>query len=96
MSRKNLEDRWFELTRKQMPDLAAVHGWPVRFDHCFQRILLDNTVGARWRDVIDAPAYRNASDAVLERAIALAEAVIAGEADLAQLNDHSLALRGKL
>ena len=96
MSRKDLEDRWFDLTRKQMPDLATVRGWPVRFDHCFQRILLDNAVGAKWRDVIDAPAYRNASDAVLERAIALAEAVISGEADLVHLNNHSLAFRGKL
>ena len=96
MSRDDLEARWFELTRERMPAMAAGRGWPVRFDHCFQRICLDNAVGAKWRDVIDAPAYRNAPDEVLARAVSLAEDVIAGSRDLAELNAASLDFRGKL
>ncbi len=96
MSREDLEARWFELTREKMPAMAAERGWPVRFDHCFQRIMLDNAVGAKWRDVIGSPAYRKAPDEVLQRAVSLAEDVIAGSKDLSELNDNSLAFRGKL
>jgi len=94
--RSRLEERWFELTRALLPGVAVERGWPVRLDHCFQRILLDAAVGAAWRTVIRAPAWRNAEDAVLARAVALGEAVLAGEADLASLNRASLRWRGKL
>lgn len=87
--------RWNALTREEMPHVAGDRDWPVRLDHCFQRILLDNAVGAAWRTRIAAPAWRNADDAVLARAIALGEAALAGEADLGELNRRSLAWRGK-
>ncbi|MEW4447664.1 GCN5-related N-acetyltransferase [Qipengyuania sp. JC766] len=95
MDRSQLVDRWFALTRGTMPGVAAGKGWPVRLDHCFQRILLDNAVGGPWREHVAAPAYRNASDAVLREAIRLGEAAIAGELDLADLNRRSLVWRGK-
>ena len=95
MTREQLVETWFDLTRERMPGLAAHAGWPVRFDHCFQRILLDNAVGAKWSEHIPAPAYRNAGDTILKRAIALGEAAIAGQEDLARLNARSLAWRGK-
>ncbi|WP_228243631.1 GCN5-related N-acetyltransferase [Porphyrobacter sp. GA68] len=93
--REEIVARWFFLTREKMPQLAAERGWPVRFDHCFQRILLDNAVGGVWRDVIPAPAYRNATDAQLLAALALGERVVRGEADLAEMNRRSLAWRKK-
>ena len=96
MTREETEDRWFELTRDVMPSLAGERGWPVRFDHCFQRILLDNAVGKPWREAISAPAYRNAPDEVLRRAVKIGEAAVAGEEDLAALNRRSLFMRGKL
>lgn len=96
MGREDLNEEWFALTRERMPGLAEVRGWPVRFDHCFQRILLDNAVGAKWNEEIPAPAYRNAPDEVLERATRLGQAVVDGEADLDELNANSLAWRGKL
>lgn len=95
MDREALVSHWFELTREQMPALAAERGWPVRFDHCFQRILLDNAVGAKWSDVIASPAYRHATDVVIERAIALGLAASEGREDLHNLNANSLAWRGK-
>ena len=96
MDRQALQDRWFELTREEMPSLADERGWPVRFDHCFQRILLDHAAGGPWRKHIEAPAYAKASDAQLRAAIALGEKAVAGEADLAALNRQSLEWRGKL
>ena len=96
MDREKLVEQWFALTREEMPALAGERRWPVRFDHCFQRILLDNAVGAKWTETIASPAYRNADDAILERAIELGRAAIAGQADLPELNRNSLAWRGKL
>ena len=87
---------WLTLTRETLPALATKRGWPIRADHCFQRVLLDNAVGGRWYDhIVGRPAYRHADPAVLARAIALGEAVIAGTADLAALNRRSLEWRGK-
>jgi hypothetical protein len=93
-SRDALAARWFDLTRRALPALAARRGWPVRADHCFQRILLDNAFEGRWYDhVAGRPAYAHADPAALERAIALGEAAIADTVDLHHLNRQSLAWR---
>jgi hypothetical protein len=94
--RADLEERWLRLTREAMPALAGPRGWPVRFDHCFQRILLDNACGGRWYDHVPGrPAYRHCSEPLLARAVALGEAAVAGEADLPELNRRSLAWRAQ-
>lgn len=96
VDRPALEARWLVLTRERLPALAAARGWPVRADHCFQRILLDHAAGGRWYDhVAGRPAYRHIGADGLARAVALGEAVAAGEADLPALNDRSLAWRGR-
>ena len=98
-ARAALERESLDLTRKVMPacaqDRRQKRDWPVHLDHCFQRILLDNACGGAWRDHIAPPAYRNADKQTLRRAIKLGRAVIAGEADLWELNARSLAWRGK-
>ena len=77
-----------------MPALAGPRGWPVSADHCFQRILLDHAVGGRWYDhVAGRPAYAYIAVDALARAVAMAEAVVAGEADLQRLNRQSLRWR---
>ncbi|WP_179380415.1 GCN5-related N-acetyltransferase [Jannaschia marina] len=94
-ARRRLEERWLALTNRELP-AAARPGWPVRLNHCFQRILLDHATGGVWYDAIAGrPAYLHASDAVLRRAIETGEAVLAGTADLDTLNARSLAWRGK-
>ena len=93
--RAALEERWFALTRDEMPGLAAERGWPVRFDHCFQRILLDNACEGRWTDAIRRPAYAHAPDTILRAAIDLGQDVVADRADLWALDANSLRWRGK-
>lgn len=94
--RSALEARWLHLTRGALPALAAERCWPVRLDHCFQRILLDAACGGRWLDhVAGRPAYKAIDDARLQQAVGLAEQVATGEADLHALNRQSLAWRGK-
>ncbi|MEM7643447.1 MAG: GCN5-related N-acetyltransferase [Pseudomonadota bacterium] len=95
MDRADLERRWLDLTNRDLPG-AAGPGWPVRLNHCFQRILLDHATGGVWYDAIPGrPAYAHAPDAVLRDAVALGEAVLAGDADLRALNRQSLTWRGK-
>lgn len=94
--RATIEARWLKLTREVMPALAATRGWPVRADHCFQRILLDAAVGdVCYKAIAGRPAYRAADIAILSRAVALGEAAVAGTADLTALNRQSLAWRKK-
>ena len=95
--RAELEARWLHLTRTALPAVAVERGWPVRLDHCFQRILLDAACGGRWYDRIpDRPAYRRCDPAILASAVELGEAVLAGEGDLHALNRRSLGWRGKI
>ena len=94
--RATLEGRWLDLTRRALPGLAQARGWPVRADHCFQRILLDNAFGGVWYDHVGGrPAYAHADPVALAKAVALGEAAIAGAVDMADLNRRSLDWRGK-
>lgn len=96
MDRLTLEQRWLTLTRDTLPALASARNWPVGADHCFQRILLDHVCGGVWYDhVAGRPAYRHLSDGQIDRAVAMAEAVVAGNADLHTLDAQSLAWRSE-
>jgi hypothetical protein len=92
--RSELEARWLDLTRVRLPAVAAERAWPVRADHCFQRILLDNACSGVWYDHVPArPAYRHMPLDLLASAVALGEAALSGEGDLVELNRRSLAWR---
>ncbi|SFO26939.1 hypothetical protein SAMN05428984_3085 [Sphingomonas sp. OK281] len=86
--------RWLDLTRTILPAVAPARRWPVRNDHCFQRIFLDNACEGVWYDhIAGRPAYAHAPRAILARAIALAETVLADGSSLDMLNRRSLAWR---
>ena len=92
--RRDLEQTWLQITRVTLPGLSASRGWPVREDHCFQRILLDAVCGGVWYDQVNGrPAYRRIDGERLAAAVALGERVAAGEEDLRGLNAQSLAWR---
>jgi hypothetical protein len=93
----NLVQQYLHLTRQVMPTLAQSNGrhWPVRNDHCFQRIVLDTVCGGIWHDHIARPAYKHLNRAQARRAVELCEQIIAGHVDLVALNRQSLAWRNK-
>jgi len=94
--RADLEQRWLRLTRFDLPRVAAERNWPLRNDHCFQRVLLDGACEGCWYEHIPArPAYRHAPDDLLVRALGLGEALLAGELDLREMNRRSLEWRGR-
>jgi hypothetical protein len=67
--------------------------WPIRLDHCFGRVILDTVCDRPWREAVAAPAWRNLAPEQLDAAIALADAILSGDADLRHLNAASLAAR---
>ncbi|WP_132254606.1 GNAT family N-acetyltransferase [Methylobacterium segetis] len=88
--------RWRDLVDRRLPEAARARpDWPVRLDHCFARILLDNACGGPWRERVAPPAWANMPPERLAAAADLGEAVLAGRADLALLNRRSLGWRGK-
>ena len=91
----DLRAEWKRLIGERLPAVAGKRRWPIRFDHCFARVLLDNHFDRPWREAIPAPAWRHLSEADLRALLAAGEAVLAGEADLPALNRRSLDLRGK-
>ena len=93
----NLVQYYLYLTRKVMPVLAlsSKRHWPVRNDHCFQRIVLDTICGGVWSDHIARPAYKHLSDANVRAAVQLCQDIITGQTDIAALNRQSFTWRGK-
>lgn len=84
--------------REALPAAAGRRRWPIRFDHCFMRVVLDHVVGGCWYDYLDrrSPAYRQLSDDQLRQAIGLAERIRDGNDDvLREMNAKSLRWRGK-
>lgn len=95
--RAALEARWLELTDSLLPSCAKARHFPVYYNHCFQRIFLDNACGEVWYNSIKKrPAYKHAPDKILTCAIALAEDVYNSRADIHHLNQISLTYRNKV
>ena len=94
---RDLRARWRALVDRRLPEAARGRpDWPVSLDHCFARVLLDNACGGPWREAVAPPAWVNMPLDALARALELGEEVLAGRADLPDLNRRSLAWRGKL
>lgn len=101
-TKEKLQEQWNYLYKEYLPTLAKARDeaqttWPVIFDHCFARIVLDNSIGIDkpWTKVLPSPAYKHMSETQLRAAIALAERIAAGTANLVELDERSLQLRGK-
>ena len=100
-SSKNQTDdpisRYLKLTREVMPKMAndKAFQWSVKYDHCFQRIVLDTICNGSWYDHLERPAYKHLSRNQALKAVQLCEDIIAGRADLNALNRQSLLWRDK-
>ena len=93
----DLVSRYLVLTKEIMPHLARTShpNWPVRNEHCFQRIVLDTLCGGVWYDWLPRPAYKNLTHDLAAKAVDLCNKIILGDIDLVVLNDQSLKWRGK-
>ena len=88
---------YMHLTKEVLPAIARSDrtDWPVREDHCFQRIVLDHVCGGVWYEYLGRPAYMHLTKDQAERAVELCHDIAGGHADLQQLNQQSLIWRGK-
>jgi hypothetical protein len=97
--REALRRRYRALVDEELPAEAARRGWPIRRNHCFGRVLLDDAVGACWYDVLGrgpGAAYRRLDDDRLAHAVEQAERMLVeGEPAVRELDGRSLAWRGK-
>ncbi|WP_445426606.1 hypothetical protein [Alishewanella sp. HL-SH06] len=96
-TREQWVDQYRYLTQFIMPKeaLDKRHDWPIKHDHCFQRVVLDNVCNGAWYDYIKQPAYRHLGAAQAQAAVKLCEDILAGEVDLHCLNKRSLRWRQK-
>lgn len=94
-----LRNQYLELTNHVLPNLANSRNFPVCFNHCFQRIILDNLFDRCWYEVLDrkkGSAYQQLTEDQLQKTIALANNIITEpDSYLHQLNQNSLKWRGK-
>ena len=91
-----LRRRYRRLVTTELPRAArAGDDWPVREDHCFARIVLDDVFGDVWYDHVSGrPAYEHLSTARLRGAIDTAERLLdEGKPLVDELNRQSLAWR---
>lgn len=69
----------------------------LNFDnHCYWRIALDNTLQAKWKDKIPAPAYRNLTEEQFDFVLHLLKSYQIDEQLLLEHNRISLGYRGKI
>ena len=94
---RDLIDNYMHLTKAVLPSMArsGERDWPVREDHCFQRIILDTICDGVWYEHLDRPAYKHLTKDQAQRAVELCRDIIEGRSDLQQLNEQSLIWRGK-
>ncbi len=92
-----LQEEYLVYTKNILPQLARQQKWVVYYDHCFQRIILDNLFQMRWYDAIERrPAYKQLSFEQLQQAVLLAKNIEKyGDEYLRQLNAKSLEWRKK-
>ena len=74
--RDALVGRWLELTRRTLLGMAAAQRWPIRLDHCFMRVCLDEAMGGPSTEVLRRPAIHSMTDKQLAAAIAVAEEIV--------------------
>lgn len=85
---------WINTT---LPELAAQNPqlYPVRFNHCWARILLDNYFRGFWKQYLSPPAYKNLTEEQA-KVICKMASLIPLNPDLAHFwNVESLKFRGK-
>ena len=89
---------YMHLTKQVLPSIARCDrtDWPVREDHCFQRIVLDHLCGGVWYEHLCRPAYKHLTNDQAQRAVELCRGIIERREDLRQMNQQSLVWRGKL
>ena len=92
-----LRQQYLSLINQQLPEKAKHTAMPVRFNHCFGRIVLDNLFQDCWYNHLSRkqPAYKQLDELQLRRAIAIATDMLQSPKLATELNRNSLVWRKK-
>jgi hypothetical protein len=89
----NLPDTITYYVEFVFPQLAVKHNWPIRFDHCFRRVIYDQCFGGKWDKYIKPPAYKNMTDNQLESCITICLSIVDEPSLMTEFNTQSLLWR---
>jgi hypothetical protein len=100
MDIKDAQQLYRQRVNIDLPLAAKEKRLPIRLNHCFGRVILDNIFKGNWRDFLDGeskmPAYKQLSLDQLETALQLAQMMLDLQREYTVLlNNRSLAYRGK-
>ena len=94
-----LTAEYLRLTKEELPRRAVASKFPIRFDHCFQRVALDYAFQGCWYEHLDrkrGPAIKQIGTEALSRAVAACRRMEAEGVDaVRELDDMSLRWRNK-
>lgn len=92
-----LRSEYLDIINHRLPELAKQASMPVRFNHCFARIVLDNLFEDCWYNHLSRkqPAYKQLDSQQLQDAISIAQAMLDNPDCAKTLNNNSLRWRGK-
>ena len=94
-----LTAEYLKLTKEELPRLAAAGQFPIRFDHCFQRVALDYAFQGCWYAHLDrkkGPAIKQIGTEALSHAVAACRRMAAeGIEAVRELDAASLRWRNK-
>ena len=78
---RDLINDYMHLTKTVLPSMARSGecDWPVREDHCFQRIILDTICGGVWYDHLQRPADKHLTNNQPQRAVELCQDIVEGK-----------------
>lgn len=76
-----------------LPKAATQHKWPIRFNHCFRRVIYDNVLQGKWDTIISTPGKDHLSDQQLSHAIQLGLSYLKDSDKLIEDNKKSLSYR---
>ncbi|MEO0769659.1 MAG: hypothetical protein AAFY72_09525 [Cyanobacteria bacterium J06649_4] len=93
-----LRQQYLALINEQLPEKAKHTNMPVRFNHCFGRIVLDNLFQDCWYNHLSRKqaAYKQLNELQLRQAIALATEMLHDPQTAIELNHKSLVWRNKI
>lgn len=94
--KEKLLRQYNQLINNDLPSLSKREGLVIRHNHCWVRLLLDNTFQTKWDRVLSRPAYKNLTATHLFLVIKLAELIIKYPTLTKDLNNRSLKYRNKL
>ncbi len=94
----DLQQKYLRLVNVILPGVAREKSFPITFNHCFARIILDNLFEGCWYNYLDprgrVAAYKQLDTTKLSKAISLAESMAEGDANhITELNKNSLRWR---